>query len=33
LIGPFLAALCFAIAAGLEPDGASVDNEQTEQVR
>jgi hypothetical protein len=33
LIGIFLALMCFAIAAGLEPDGASRDNNQTEQVR
>jgi hypothetical protein len=33
LLGLLLALLCFAIAAGIEPDAASKDNEQTEQVR
>jgi hypothetical protein len=30
LIGIFLAMLCFAIAAGLEPDGASRNNDRME---
>jgi hypothetical protein len=33
LLGLLVAFLCFAIANGLEPDGASRGNNQTEQVR
>jgi hypothetical protein len=33
LVGILLAMLCFSIAVGLGPDGASRDNDKTEQVR
>jgi hypothetical protein len=33
LVGILLALLCFSIAAGLEPDDASRNNNQTEQAR
>ncbi len=33
IIALIFAFLCFALAAGLEPDGASVDSNKIEQVR